>query len=455
MITLPSFSGTKEIHPESIFRSFVVRWAWRFYTQRLTQAGRWFFWPTLIFTSYGSTSLNLQIFVFFAYAFGLWAGALAGLFLWRPRVRLQARCAERVSAGETLPVEIEVESLGGSAGAGLTVLPHRLPREVDATPDAGVAVPPLARGGKARVQLGLRCPRRGVYRLRGFRAESAFPLGLLRAHQVAEHAQPLIVYPKFTPLAQLRVPTGRRLQPGGVALASNVGDSFEYAGNREYREGDSVRNIDWRATARLNTPIVREYREEYFLRVAVVLDTHVPAGRAARMRPGQTALPLTPRSLRSRRPSPHGGEGAGESFERAVSVCAAVSDYMARQDYLVDIFAAGPNLYHLTAGRSLAYLDQILDILACVEANPAEPFEVLEPELMENLERITSVICIFLDWNAARQEFVQKLHEQGAGAKVIIVRDTPCTLDPATDGGILGGVPIIGRAAFEAGVEEL
>ena len=55
-LTLPSFSGTKEIYHESVFQSFVVRWVWRFYTQRLTQAGRWFLWPTLIFTSYGSTA---------------------------------------------------------------------------------------------------------------------------------------------------------------------------------------------------------------------------------------------------------------------------------------------------------------------------------------------------------------------------------------------------------------
>lgn len=420
----PSFSGTKEIYEESFFRSLVVRRLWRFYTQRLTQAGRWFLWPTLFFTFYGSLSLEAQVYIFFAYAFGIWAAAGVCLLVWRPRVLLQARHAERICAGETLPVELEVLNQGGLSGTGLSVLPHRLPRQVDAVPEDGVALPPLGPGEKARAFLGLRCPQRGVYRLRGFRVESAFPFGLLRAHQLAGPEWPLVVYPKFSPLARLSLTTGRSLQPGGVALASNVGDSFEYAGNREYREGDSARNIDWRATARLNRPIVREYREEYFLRVAVVLDTHVP-------------------------------RQAGASFERAVSLCAAVSDYMARQEYLVDIFAAGPNLYHLTAGRSLAYLDQILDILACVEASPVEPFAVLEPELMENLARITSIICVFLDWNAARQAFVHKLHAQGAGLKVVIVRDTPCTLDPAAESGLLGAIPVIGQTAFEEGVVEL
>lgn len=438
--TLPSFAGTEEIYPESIFRSFVVRCVWRLYTQRLTQAGRWFLWPTLIFTSYGSTSLFLQAFAFFAYAFGLWAAAFLCMWLWRPRVLCQARHAERVCAGETLPVEIEVEQQGGAGQASLAVLPHRLPRGISAAPEEGVALPPLARGQKARVELGLACPRRGVYRLRGFRVETSFPLGLLRAHQIVAQERPLVVYPRFAPLARLRIPAGRRLQPGGVALASNVGDSFEYVGNRDYRDGDNVRDIDWRATARLNKPIVREYREEYFLRVAVILDTHVPRGRRSAERGGLGV---------------GGATGRSAAFERAVSLCAAVSDHMARQDYLVDIFAAGPNLYHLTAGRSLAYLDQILDILACVEANPEEPFAAIEPELMENLSRITSVVCVFLDWNAARQEFVHRLREHGAGLKVIVVRDTPCTLDPAGDSGLLGAIPVIDRASFEAGVEEL
>src|SRR5262249_55852640 len=139
-------------------------------------------------------------------------------------------------------------------------------------------IPPLMRGQSQRVRLGLKCNRRGVYTLRGFRVETDFPFGLLRSRRTFEAPRSLLVYPKFTRLARLNLPTGRRYQPGGVALASNLGESFEFIGNREYREGDNVRDIDWRATARLTIPIVREYRDEYFMRVGVILDTHVPRG---------------------------------------------------------------------------------------------------------------------------------------------------------------------------------
>lgn len=169
------------------------------------------------------------------------------------------------------------------------------------------------------------------------------------------------------------------------------------------------------------------------LRVAVLLDTHIPA--------------KLPRKVAERR---------RESFERAVEVAAAVSDYMAREDYLVDLFAAGPNLYHLTAGRSLAYLDQILDILACVEENPAQPFDTLEPQIAELLSRISTVICVLLDWDEPRRAFVQRLQEQGVAVKVIILRDDPCTLDPNEDPELAGAMtPVLGKADYEQGIDEL
>ena len=77
---------------------------------------------------------------------------------------------------------------------------------------------------------------------------------------------------------------GKRYQPGGIALTSHIGESPEYIGNRDYRPGDSLRRIDPRAWARLATPIVREYSEEYYCRIALVLDTYVPTALHKRPR---------------------------------------------------------------------------------------------------------------------------------------------------------------------------
>lgn len=400
---------------------------WRFWNERFTSAGRWFFAGTIALFISGVNSLELQSYVPLLYAGSLWLCAGFAYFRSRPRANLRAAHTDRVCAGETLPVEIEVTNAGRKTARDWRLIGHRLPPHIGFEPTHGALLPPLKSGGKSRLTIELRAARRGVFSLRGWRVETSFPFALLNTARVFSEERRLLVFPAFVPLTHLAIPTGRRHHPGGVALVSHLGESMEYLGNREYREGDNPRDIDWRATARLQKPILREYREEYFLRVAVVLDTHLPIS----------------------------DEASSASFERAVSLCAAVGDFMARQEYLVDIFAAGPNLYHLTAGRSLAYLDQILDILACVDANPNEPFDTLEPEILENLAQINAIVCLFLDWNETRRAFCERLQNSGVGLKIIIARDTPCTQDPNADADWFGPIPVISRETFAMGVTVL
>jgi uncharacterized protein (DUF58 family) len=398
-----AFPGTKDIRLHPYFKGDVSKWTWRFYTHRLTRSGRWFLVISTILLIAIVPSLDIQAFVPLIYAAALWLITILFVVVGRPHVTMVARHAERVRAGETLPVELTLKQPPRRLPAiDLNILPERLPLEVDATPAGGVAVGTLAPGESRTVHLGLACPRRGVFKLWGYRVESDFPFGLVNAYRNFEASRTLIVHPRFEPLLRMVLPAGRRYQPGGVLLASKLGESYEYLGNREYREGDNFRDIDWRTTARHGgSPIaLREYREEFFLRVGLVLDTHLPRG---------------------------GGSGLREArrlcFEDAVSLCAGIGDYLARQDYIVDIFAAGPDLYHLTAGRSLAYLDQILDILSCVEGTATEPLEIIAPQIQEYLSRLTTVICVFLRWDEARRRFVESLRESGAGVKLILIRD--------------------------------
>ena len=419
---LSSFTPTKDIRYHPLFQGLLFPWVWRVWTQRFTRAGHYFAVATLFFIAFSSISLDQQFYVPFTYAFGLWTVAYAAMWFGRPDITLTATHADRIAAGETLPVEIDVQA-GDRRGIGLSVLPDRLPPGVDAVPGEGVELPLLEPGDKARVRLALACRKRGVFRLSGFRVETAFPLGLMVSQKVFSRPRTLLVSPKFTPLARLNVPRGRRTQPGGTAAAFQLGDSFEFIGSREYRQGDPVRSIDWRATARLSRPVVREYREEFLQRAALILDTHAPAP------PG---LPPPP------------------AFERAVSLTAAISDSMARSEFAIDLFADGPTVHSLTAGMGMASADWVLDLLAAVEADTGRSSGVgwddLEQELSGHLSQITLIVCVFLDWDEARQEFVERLRDYGAGVKVVIVRDTSCTLPP-------GEWPVLTSAEIDAGVD--
>ncbi|MDI1495117.1 MAG: hypothetical protein K8823_423 [Cenarchaeum symbiont of Oopsacas minuta] len=50
------------------------------------------------------------------------------------------------------------------------------------------------------------------------------------------------------------------------------GQGLEFSEIREYRLGDDVRTIDWKVTARLNVPYVKEFIEERNLQVYIILD---------------------------------------------------------------------------------------------------------------------------------------------------------------------------------------
>jgi uncharacterized protein (DUF58 family) len=71
------------------------------------------------------------------------------------------------------------------------------------------------------------------------------------------------VYPDFSQIARYAWLAGdRRLQEIGVKSYPLRGQGTDFKQLSDYRTGDSVRYIDWRATARLARPIVREFQDE-------------------------------------------------------------------------------------------------------------------------------------------------------------------------------------------------
>jgi uncharacterized protein (DUF58 family) len=58
----------------------------------------------------------------------------------------------------------------------------------------------------------------------------------------------------------------------GVRRQVRRGQGLEFHQLREYRQGDSLRQIDWKNTARLRRPIAREYQDERDQEVVVLID---------------------------------------------------------------------------------------------------------------------------------------------------------------------------------------
>lgn len=403
----------------------------RDYDERLTARGRYLFWTFSAFALMGLDTRRTQIYVLFAAAAGLFVMAWLHMLRRRPAVQLEGRLPARATTLQPVSFRVTVRSDSPKLLPDLRLAVRR-PEErggerLELEPsETFLAVEP---GRTTDVTVTLRAQRRGRYLLRGPGVSATDPLGLAGGQEARLSDELLIAYPRFWTLDEFRIPLGRRYQPGGIPLSSSTGDAIEFVGTRDYREGDPVKNIHWRSWARRGQPVVKEYQEEYFCRIAIILDTFLPDPPA----PGLRGPP--PQQL--------------QGFESGISVVASIADYFSRSEYIVDILAAGPDVYEVSAGRSLAYLENILDVLACLEPCHDPPFAGIGPALFDKLAQITTVVAVLQDWDEPREAFLRKVKALGTAVRAIVVHEGPTSRSFAHVGEELGEISTMSLADVE------
>ncbi len=96
----------------------------------------------------------------------------------------------------------------------------------------------------------------------------------------------LRVYPNFAAVARYAwLASDNRLAEIGIKAAPQRGAGTDFKQLAEYKAGDSIRHIDWKATQRHQRAIVREYQDERDQRVLFLLD----CGRRMRADEGAAA----------------------------------------------------------------------------------------------------------------------------------------------------------------------
>ena len=232
--------------------------------------------------------------------------------------------------------------------------------------------------------------RRGRLELEGAVATRVDPLGLLRACIPVPAPGRALVLPKRYPVGRLDLPGSARFQPGGVAQASRIGESPEFAGLRDYRPGDPLRRIDWKSWAKEGRPIVREYHDEQFVRHALVLDTFAPPERS-------------------------------EIFEEAVSVAASFAESLLTQESLLDLLFVVDQAYAVTAGRGLASAERLLEVLAGVERCEDRDFSMLEASVARRREVLSGCVLILTAYDEPRRSLVASLESVGVPTRAFVI----------------------------------
>jgi uncharacterized protein (DUF58 family) len=264
-------------------------------------------------------------------------------------------------------------------------------RRLRAVEIAPVAIPQLEPGQAAELALELRPVHRGTAVFESFGVSRGEPLGLWRALRDVATEEALVVLPRIYPVEWPAFAGSRHHQPGGISLASRVGDSEEFRALRDYRPGDPLRAIHWRSWARTGHPVVKEHQEEYFARHALVLDTAAAA--------------------------------AGELFEAAVSVAASFAVAQRGADSLLDLLFVGAETHCITAGRGLGSTDSLLRVLAGVRPSPPESFGRLAQAVTAHAAAISSAILVLQGWDDDRARLVSVLGGLGIGVRIYVVAE--------------------------------
>ena len=163
-----------------------------------------------------------------------------------------------VSAGQPALLELTVEQSGLAGSLSTPVL---LVTDDSRSPGlcqpAKIIVPRVKRGDRARVTFDLPTSRRGLIEAGAYKAGISDPLGLAERRLSTSRPARCVVLPRIEQLETV-VPKG--LGGGGPESTRSAAERLVTGSSmlRRYAQGDDLRRIHWRTTARVGELMVRE-----------------------------------------------------------------------------------------------------------------------------------------------------------------------------------------------------
>ncbi|MBF0174956.1 MAG: DUF58 domain-containing protein [Magnetococcales bacterium] len=253
------------------------------------------------------------------------------------------------------------------------------------------ALGPIAPHGELRVRLRATATRRGVIHFSGLLIGRADPLGLLRSFHHCPLPGRVLAVPRCHSVPHFEDPRGRKHVPGGLTMAAAVGEHNEIAALRSYRAGDRLHAIHWPGLAKTGKLVVVERQEEFFTRHALVLDTLASVSDAV--------------------------------FEEAVSLTASLALAEGHPDTLLEFMFVGPEVFRCTTGRGLGDHRRILELLASVQPQVAQPFATLAQLVVSQAPRLSALFVVLIHWDRDRELWLHALRARGIPLRVFLIQE--------------------------------
>lgn len=235
------------------------------------------------------------------------------------------------------------------------------------------AVTTLGPYGRRQFQYTLNTDHRGYYHIGPLHLRSGDLIGLNEELNTEGGADELIVYPRIIPLTKVPLPSRSPL--GTLRHTQPIfEDPSRVRGKRDYVAGDSLRRVDWKATATLGRLQVKQFEPSIALETAIFLNLN-----AEEYEP-RTRLDAT---------------------ELAIVVAASLANWISGQRQSVGLFVNGadpigleekPRALPPRKGR--AHLIHILEVLARIRSTRLGPFVQLLQQEVPHLPWGTTLILI-------------------------------------------------------------
>jgi uncharacterized protein (DUF58 family) len=201
-----------------------------------------------------------------------------------------------------------------------------------------VYFPYISRESSARQNVELVFPRRGIYRQNAFGIRTKFPFGFLEKTRRVDSEMELVVYPRIEPTGEFY-----EILPllSGEIESMHRGRGYDLHSIRDYTTTDSVRFVDWKASAKSGALKVREFAREDERRLILALDPALPVAESEAEAAKQN-----------------------ENFEHAVSLAACIAWHFFEARAVMQFSTPGMTTPMTAAGdiiydvlRELAYIE--------------------------------------------------------------------------------------------------
>jgi uncharacterized protein (DUF58 family) len=221
------------------------------------------------------------------------------------RARYRLSCVRsisppRVAAGQSAQARLRLENVS-RLPTGLLLAEDTVPYALGTRPR--YVLNGIERGGARELSYPLRSDLRGKFVVGPLEIRIADAFGLVELGRSFSSSTTFVVTPKVVSLPRAVV-SGSWLGDGDGRTRAMAAAGEDDVVPRAYRDGDELRRVHWRSTARYGELMVRREEQQWRNRAVLLLDT---------------------------RRSAHAGTGAASSFEFAVSAAASIGVHLAHE----------------------------------------------------------------------------------------------------------------------------